>query len=60
MSKIFNLRLARKRKARDDKSKLADENRKMHGISTKTRKTAKAYSEISNARLDGKARDNKD
>ena len=56
MSKVVNLRLARKRKSREERALAADNNRQRFGISTKDKKLAKKQSEIRAQELDGKQR----
>ncbi len=60
MVEPVNLRQFRKRKQRTDKEKLADENRKKFGVSTKLKKTAKANETLNVLKLDGIKRDKKD
>jgi hypothetical protein len=57
MGEIVNLRRARKTKARDEKAKIADANRTLHGTPTRLRKLAKAQSEKSARDLDAHKKD---
>lgn len=56
MPEIINLRMARKRKAREEKSKKADANRILHGLSTGIRKQAARENELIKARLESNKR----
>lgn len=60
MGEPVNLRLFRKRKERADKEKLADDNRKKFGVSTKLKKAAKASEKLDAQKLDGAKLDKKD
>src|SRR5690606_28867782 len=53
MAEIVNLRMARKRKARADRQKVAAENRAVHGSSKAQRLAAKAVQERAATHLDG-------
>jgi hypothetical protein len=57
MAEIFNLRQARKAKARDEKAKGADANRILHGTPKSLRNLAKARSEKSARELDAHKKD---
>lgn len=52
MAEIINLRLARKRKARSDKTAIAEHNRQKHGVSTHIRKVAKAEKAKADIKVD--------
>jgi len=60
MVEPINLRQFRKRKARAEKEKQAEENRKKFGISTKVKKAAKANEQLNVVKLDGSKLDKKD
>ena len=45
MSDIVNLRMARKRKRRADKERMASQNRALHGVPNAERKRSRAESE---------------
>lgn len=55
--KIVNLRLARKRKAREDAAGQADRNAARHGLSAEQKSLARALSDKDRRDLDGKKRD---
>lgn len=57
MADILNLRLARKRKAREDAARKADENRILHGRTGAERREAKLRAHAEQRRLDGHRRD---
>jgi hypothetical protein len=57
MADILNLRLARKRKAREDAARKADENRIVHGRTGTERREAKLRTETEQRRLDGHHRE---
>lgn len=60
MSDIINLRLARKRKARTDKERQAEENRVRFGRSKIEKLEARALAERETRLLDGHKRDRTD
>lgn len=57
MADPINLRQFKKRKLRAEKEKLADENRKKFGVSTKLKKASKANNKLTEIKLDGTKRD---
>lgn len=57
VGEIVNLRTVRKRKARDDRTKRADQNRAIHGRSKTERLMAEAEARQADHRLDGHRRD---
>lgn len=56
MNGVVNLRQFRKRKSRDEEAAKAEENRKIHGMSSKLKKQAKAANAKASKKLDGKRR----
>lgn len=60
MAEIVNLRLARKRKARSERERIAEENRVLHGRSKSELRQADALAEKSAAFLDGHRLERKD
>lgn len=60
MVEPINLRQFRKRKARDEKDKIADDNRKKFGISTKLKKVAKANERLAKLKIDYSKLEKKD
>ena len=56
MAEIVNLRSVRKQKARADKAKLAEENRRLHGRSKSERRLETAAAARLDAHLDGHLR----
>ena len=59
MVEPVNLRQFRKRKQREEKADQAEQNRKIHGISSKLKKQAKVQNKHKTASLDGKHLDPK-
>lgn len=57
MAEIVNLRTARKRKAREEKARAADENRTRHGLSKAQKLAHAAESARDAAALDGHRRE---
>lgn len=57
MAEIVNLRMARKRKERGERERLAAENRVRHGMSKAERLAAKKQAQRSTTVLDGHVRD---
>ena len=57
MADIVNLRMARKRKGREDRERLADQNRLLHGRSKAEKSSTKAETERAAAILDGHLRE---
>ena len=53
MAEIINLRLARKKKARDDKQRQAEQNRALHGATRAEKAARKAEAERAARQLDG-------
>lgn len=53
MVEPVNLRQFRKRKQREEKAKQADENRKVHGISTKLKRIGKEINTANITKLEG-------
>lgn len=60
MAEIVNLRMARKRKARDEKERLAEQNRLLHGRSKAERLRSDSEAERSSVFLEGHRRERKD
>lgn len=60
MAEIVNLRMARKRKARDEKERVAEQNRLLHGRSKAEKLQIEAEAVKSVAFLDGHRRKRKD
>ncbi len=60
VSNVVNLRLARKRKLRQEKERVADTNRKKHSISTKLKKAARKELSKDLERLERHKRDTPD
>lgn len=60
MAEIVNLRLARKRKARSEKERAAEQNRISHGRSKAEKQSAKTLQEKSSAFLDSHRRESGD
>lgn len=56
MAEIVNLRLARKRKAREDREKQAETNRQLHGQPVALRKARRAEDERATRALDAHRR----
>ena len=56
MADLINLRKYRKRKAREDRENLANQNRISFGRSRRERNLEKARSELDSRRLEGKKR----
>lgn len=57
MGEIVNLRTVRKRKARDEREKVAERNRTIHGRSKAERDISKAEAASAERRLDGHRRE---
>ena len=53
MAEIVNLRQARKRKARAEKERAADANRRLHGLSRTQKELAARHRESDDRKLDG-------
>ena len=60
MAEIVNLRLARKRKARSEKERAAEQNRISHGRSKAEKQSAKTLQEKSSTFLDAHRRESGD
>lgn len=59
MNNTINLRQFRKRKKQAEKSRLAEENRKLHGLSSKLKRSVKEANAADAQILDGKRREPK-
>lgn len=57
MAEVVNLRMARKRRERDERERTAAENRVRHGTSKAERHVTRAESERAASALDGHRRD---
>ena len=62
MGEVVNLRIARKRRRREDEARLADENRIRHGLSKAEKAAARIERRRSEMTLDGhrRSKDDKD
>lgn len=60
MAEIVNLRMTRKRKARDEKERIAEQNRLLHGRSKAEKLRIEAEADKSSAFLEGHRRERKD
>jgi hypothetical protein len=60
MGEVVNLRLARKRKERAEKERLAGENRRKHGRSRAEREAERLARNLEDARLEGHKRSQDD
>ncbi|PCI05479.1 MAG: hypothetical protein COB78_02440 [Hyphomicrobiales bacterium] len=57
MTNIVNLRMARKRKSRNEREVRAEQNRALHSIPKRERDLKEARLQLEKSRLDGHARD---
>ena len=55
MADVLNLRQFRKRQKREEAETKAEDNRRLHGLSKKSKKLAKAENLLKEKRLDGKS-----
>ena len=60
MAEIVNLRQARKRKRRDDKERVADENRRSHGRGAVEKTATRLAKNLNDRRLDAHRRERPD
>ena len=60
MAEIVNLRQARKRKRRDNKERVADENRRSHGRSLTEKSATRLAKNLDDKRLDAHRRERPD
>lgn len=60
MAEIVNLRMARKRKARDAKERQADENRQLHGLTKVEREVYRLVRDREAAHIEGHRRERGD
>ena len=60
MAEIVNLRQARKRRARAEKERAADANRRLHGLSRSQKDLAAQHREHEGRKLDGHRLDDSD
>lgn len=60
MAEIVNLRMARKRKARDARERQAQENRQLHGLTKTEREVARLVREREDTHLEGHRREGGD
>ena len=60
MAEIVNLRQARKRKSRDDKERVAEENRRSHGRGVVEKSATRLVKNLDEKRLDAHRREQPD